>query len=98
MVFIKRPLSDGGLVHVTFTCTLSQEPWTESSDWSVSLSKGREGAGPAIWKSIITGLMPAPFTSADLVSASLVKSELGGLVLPRFGTHYAVNLTKHLSL
>lgn len=34
--------------------------------------------------------MHKPFTSADLVSASSVKSGLGGLVLPTLKTHYAV--------
>lgn len=43
--------------------------------------------------------MHKPFTSTDLVSASSVKSELGGLVSPTLKTHYAVqpneNATGH---
>jgi hypothetical protein len=94
VAFIKKTPSDGDILPVTSTCTVSQELLTESSDWSVSPSQGRNRAGPAIWKSIITGLMPAPFTSADLVSASSVRSEQGGLALPIFQTHYAVQLNK----
>lgn len=94
VAFIKRPR-----VMVIFCLKHSPAQYlkelpTESSDWSVSLSKGRNRAGLAIWKSIITGLMPAPFTSADLVSASSVKSELGGPLLSIFQIHYAVWLNK----
>lgn len=39
---------------------------------------------------LLSRLMHMPFISKDLVSASSVKSELGGLVLPTLKNHYAV--------
>jgi hypothetical protein len=38
--------------------------------------------------------MHGPFTSTDQVSASSVKSELGGLVLSMFKPHYSVQPNK----
>lgn len=72
------------------SCTTDRKQWLPASP-----CRGREGAGPAIWKSIIPGLMPASFTSADLVSASSVRSELGG---PYSGSIMQFHLTKQLCL
>lgn len=78
------------------TIFLHRISWTtDRKQWlPASPCRGRDGAGPAIWKSIIPGLTPASFTSEDLVSASSVRSEFGG---PYSGSIMQFHLTKQLS-